>query len=428
MRSYQFITAILAPLITLWLYWRRLRGKEDPCRMSERFGLASQPRPGGTLVWLHAASVGEANSVLVLIRRIRESFPAIKMLLTTGTVTSARLMQKRLPQDVIHQYVPVDTPKAVERFIWHWRPDVAFWVESEFWPNLVMTANDSQCFMGVINARMSERSYRGWKKRASMIRAILRCFDIIFAQSAEDGKRLQNLGARDVMCVGNLKYDAALLPCDESELALLKQIIGQRPLWLAASTHPGEEAMMANVHGLLAATRPNLLTVIVPRHPERGPEIASALQKTWHVGLRSRQDAILPQTQIYIADTLGELGLFYRLCDIVFMGGSLVGHGGQNPLEPARLSCAILSGPYTHNFTDVYKEMEKAGACLRVTSPDNLAVQLDGLLNHTSARDQLQSSVRKWMEGKHGAADKLMGLLGPILDPKAALAAQKELR
>jgi len=422
MRNYRMVTSVIAPLLPLWLYWRKLNGKEDRTRIRERFGFASLPRPAGTLVWLHAASVGEANSVLILIQKIREQFPALKLLLTTGTVTSARLMQTRLPREVIHQYVPIDTPKAVDRFIWHWRPDIALWVESEFWPNLVMAADDSQCFMGVINGRMSERSFHGWQKKAAMIKSMLRCFDIFFAQSEDDGKRLQTLGARDVMCVGNLKYDASLLPCDEGELTALTQAIGSRPLWVAASTHPGEETQIADVHALLCAMRPNLLTVIVPRHPERGADIASELQKKFRVSLRSRKEAITATTQLYIADTLGELGLFYRLCEIVFMGGSLAKHGGQNPLEPARLSCAILTGPHTHNFAEIYKEMEKTGGCLRIESADNLAAQLDGLFNNIAARNQLQSAVKKWMEGKGGTADRLLDILGPVFDPKAAQA------
>ncbi len=366
MRSYRVLTAFIAPLIVLWLYWRRLCVKEDPARLRERFGFASKPRPEVTLLWLHAASVGEAMSVLLLIEKIRARFPQVKMLLTTGTITSARLMQARLPEGVIHQYAPVDTPQATLKFMRHWKPEFAFWVESEFWPNLVMDADDYQCFMGVINARMSERSFSGWQKHPALIRDMLSRFNMVFAQSAEDAKRLEMLGAKDVLCLGNLKYDAALLPCDEAELVQLAKHVGERPAWLAASTHPGEEALIAETHKLLSATRPTLLTIIAPRHPERGNDIANELKKNWRVAQRSKRESLTADTQFYIADTLGELGLFYRLCDIVFMGGSLVAHGGQNPLEPARLSCAVLTGPHTHNFADMYREMEKIGGCLRV--------------------------------------------------------------
>ena len=415
MRNYQLLTSLVAPFIPLWLRWRKFKGKEDPKRFAERFGIPSKQRPKGTLLWLHGASVGEANSVLPLIQKLREHFPEITILLTTGTVTSAQLMEKRLPKGVIHQYVPVDIPKAVDRFIWHWRPDLAFWVESEFWPNLIASAHDYGALMGVINARMSERSFNSWQKRPAMIRQMLSCFDLVYAQSEQDATRLKTLGAKNVTCVGNLKYDAALLSYDENELQNLKRMIGTRPVWLAASTHPGEEIMIAQAHKLLSATRPNLLTIIVPRHPDRGLEIAQELKKTVHTALRSHKEPISTDTKIYIADTLGELGLFFRLCEIVFMGGSLVNHGGQNPLEPARLSCAIVTGPYTHNFADIYHDMETANACVRAANPQKLTTHIDRLFNDSNARSTLQNTVRLWIQNKGGAIDRLLDDLDPLL-------------
>lgn len=415
--SYRLLTTLAAPFLPLWLRYRSAKGKEDPKRIGERFGIASQPRPKGTLLWLHAASVGEANSLLLLIHKIRERVPALHLLLTTGTVTSAKLMQSRLPPGAIHQYVPLDTPKAVARFMRHWHPDLAFWVESELWPNMIREADAYECFMGIINARMSERSFTGWQKRPALIKDMLKRFNLIFAQSEADAKRLEALGARDVMCLGNLKYDASLLPCDENELIRMQNIIKGRPVWLAASTHPGEEEMVATAHGLLAATRPNLLTVIVPRHPERGPAIASALNK-YKTALRSAGEQPDAATQIYIADTLGELGLFYRLCETVFMGGSLVTHGGQNPLEPARLSCAIVTGPHTHNFADMYADMEKQHLMLRAANPQNLAASIGQLLSNADMRATMQQQVKKWVDSKSGTADRLMIYLDPLLQPR----------
>ena len=415
MRSYRLITGIVAPLLPLWLYVRKLRGKEDAQRLRERFGYASKLRPKGTLVWLHAASVGESTSVLVLIEKIREKYPNIHLLLTTGTVTSAKLMQKRLPGDVIHQYVPIDTPAATRRFIYHWRPDIAFWVESELWPNLVMEANEAESFMGIINGRMSEKSFAGWQKRPGIIRPMMSAFNIVFAQTQGDGKRFATLGTKDVRCVGNLKYDAAYLPCNEEDLITLQQATAGRKLWLAASTHPGEEMLIAKAHELLRTDNPDVLIIIVPRHPQRGMEIAANIPGAL---LRSQSKTITADTQIYIADTLGELGLFYRLCEIVFMGGSLVKHGGQNPLEPGRLSCAILTGPYTHNFAEIYEDMEKAGACARSQNAGMLAAQVNSLLNDASIRGHMQSTVKKWMEGKGGTADRLMEMLEPVFNPE----------
>lgn len=414
-RLYFTLTSLISPLIPLWLSLRKWRGKEDGSRFYERFGIASAPRPAGTLLWLHAASVGEANSVLMLITLLRARWPEVKILITTGTVTSAQLMGKRLPKGVIHQYVPVDMPAATAKFMRHWRPDIAMWVESEFWPNLIRCADEWQCFMGVINARMSERSFAFWKKHPALISSMLNRFNFIFAQSEADQKRLEALRRKEVMCIGNLKYDAALLPCDESELLSLKTALEGRPLWLAASTHPGEEDAIANAHTLLSATRRNLLTVIVPRHPERGKDIAAQLGKHHCVALRSRKDALTDGTNIYIADTLGELGLFYRLCEIVFMGGSLVDHGGQNPLEPARLACAIVTGPFTYNFHDIYLDMERTRGCLKLKNNGELAPQIDMLLKHVSAAQSLQTQARAWVEGKSGATDRLVEQLAPVI-------------
>ncbi len=414
---YRALTALIAPLMPLWLHWRKTKGKEDPRRIRERFGFASQPRPEGMLLWLHAASVGEAMSVLHLMAKIRERFPYLRLLLTTGTVTSAKLMQQRLPKDVIHQYIPIDTPEAVRRFMRHWKPDVALWVESELWPNLVLTAHRYQCFMGIVNGRMSPQSFRSWKRSPSLIRSILSCFNIVFAQSEDDAERFRTLGAKDPYFVGNLKYDASLLPCDESVLLSLRQAIGKRPLWLAASTHPGEEETIAKAHVLLVAKYPKLLTLIVPRHPERGGEITTLLKKTGRVARRSRGEPISADIAFYVADTLGELGLFYRLSEIVFMGGSLIPHGGQNPLEPARLACGILTGPHTLNFAHIYWDMEEIGACRRVADASTLATQTDILLSDPDALAFMQDKVREWMQSKTGASDRILDMLEPVFKP-----------
>ena len=415
--KYFMLTSALEPFIKIWLRIRLLKGKEDPRRFGERFGKTKKKRPKGMLMWFHAASVGEANSVLLLISQIQKQYPQYKILLTTGTVTSARLMEKRLPKDVIHQYVPVDTPDATRKFIYHWKPDIAFWVESEIWPNLVYTTHESGCMMIMINARMSRKSYQSWKRYPDMIRELLRCFDYIFAQSDIDAVRLQALSRTEVFCFGNLKYDAALLSCNENELAALQAAIGSRPVWLAASTHEGEEEMIATAHSILVRRRANLLTIIVPRHPERGDKIAAMLRKKGQVAQRSKKQPIAPYIQYYVADTMGELGLFYRLSEIVFMGGSLIPHGGQNPLEPARLSCAIITGEHTLNFFDIYKDMLDVSAVVRATSDINLAAVVDNLFNNGEVRNNLQTAAKGWIDYNSGALKHLMEMLEPVFDP-----------
>ena len=416
--TYKIITSALSPLISVWLRVRLLKGKENKDRFRERFGFTKVMRPKGTLVWMHAASVGETNSVLLLIEQLQARFPDIHILLTTGTVTSAKLIEKKNPKNIIHQFVPVDTPEATNRFLRHWRPDIGFWVESELWPNLVMNAKARGCFMIIINGRMSVQSYNSWQKHALlMIYDMLNCFELVFAQSDEDGQRFRALGAKDVRSVGNLKFDALPLACNEADLFSLQQTIGGRPTWLAASTHANEEEQLVKTHLTLAGTHTNLLTIIVPRHPERGTEISGILAAHGKVALRSRGDKITPETKFYVADTLGELGLFYRLSEIVFMGGSLITHGGQNPLEAARLRCSILTGIHTENFADIYSEMEKLSLCIRVQNTTDLATQISKLMSSSDDLTKMQMLTKEWLRGKGGAVSRIIDIIAPIFTP-----------
>ena len=346
------LASAVAPLM---LRARAGRGKEDPARIGERHGRASRARPSGTLVWVHGASVGESIAALPLVTAILEKQDR-HVLVTTGTVTSARLMGDRLPPRAFHQYAPLDSPASVRRFLGHWRPDLALFVESEFWPNLILETQARGVPMALINARISERSYRGWSRAGALAKRLLSSFDECLAQDDATGTRLEALGAQSVTVSGSLKADAAPLPVDEAALEQFRAAIGARPLFLAASTHPGEETLLLDVALKLRAT--NALTVIVPRHPVRGAEIeAEAIAKGLTVGRRSTGALPVSMTDVYIADTLGELGLFYRAAPFAFLGGSLIPHGGQNPLEPARLGTAVITGPHTHNFDETFRAL-----------------------------------------------------------------------
>jgi 3-deoxy-D-manno-octulosonic-acid transferase len=417
LRYYNILSYCLAPLVPWWLKLRALRGKEERGRIAERFGISSYGRPQGMLLWIHAASVGEANSVLTLIHQLRTRFPTVHILLTTGTVTSTALMKQRLPAGVIHQYAPVDTPQATERFIRHWLPDIAWFVESELWPNLVCTARHYFCLMALINARMSTRSFTFWKKHPAAAREMLAGFRIAFAQSEDDASRLRALGIRDVTVNGNLKYDAPVLSCNESELIKMQQMLAGRPIWLAASTHPGEEILIAKAHAMLAKNHPNLLTIIVPRHPDRGTHIARELAAFGQVVQRSTKTPVHKNTAFYIADTLGELGLFYRLSEIVFMGGSLVAHGGQNPLEPAQLACAIIAGTHTHNFADMYREMYTTDAARQIQDTTQLATLVNLLFTNTHMRTDMQNRAKHFVQSRSGASTAIIDLFSPIFTP-----------
>lgn len=260
-------TAIIGePLIRGFLARRRIRGKEDPIRFTERRGIASIARPAGPLTWLHAASVGEAISVLSLVERLRAERPGLTLLVTTGTVTSAEIMAERLPPGVLHQYAPVDLPGWVRRFLDHWQPDLVLWVESEFWPTLLCAIASRNIPLILINARISQRSFRGWQRIKGTIATLLKCFSLCLAQSEDDGDKLKALGATDVRVPGNLKFTAAPLPVNGDQLTELSRQIGDRPVWAAVSTHEGEEIVIAQAHRNISENTPEVLTLIAPRH------------------------------------------------------------------------------------------------------------------------------------------------------------------
>jgi 3-deoxy-D-manno-octulosonic-acid transferase len=413
---YRALTIALGPAIRVYLNRRRARGKEDPARSPEREGIASRPRPDGRLVWLHAASVGEAISALCLIERLIDDHPEISVLVTTGTVTSAQIMADRLPDGAFHQYIPVDRPAWIARFLDHWRPDMALWMESEFWPNLLQGVSARDIPLILINARISPSSFKGWQRAPRTIARLLGCFSLCLAQSEADAERLRILGAGSVGSPGNLKFSASPLPVDQSALAAIMENIGQRPVWLASCTHDGEDQTVIAAHRALTGQHPKLLTIIVPRHPVRGPAIEElAAAKGHRVARRSDNPAIRPDTEIYVADTVGELGLFYRLSPVVFIGGTLIPHGGQNLLEAAKLGCAIIHGPSMTNFTAIADEMRQAGATEIIGDADGLAPAAGRLLRDTALHAERIAAAARVADAKDGILDAVMVELSPFL-------------
>ncbi|MEJ0009961.1 MAG: 3-deoxy-D-manno-octulosonic acid transferase [Alphaproteobacteria bacterium] len=405
---YSLAGFLLTPFLFFWLKRRAERGKEDAARFAERFGYAARPRPAGRLAWLHAASVGETQSVLTLVRALLARDGQLSLLITTGTVTSAHLVaQQSLPR-TIHQYIPLDTPLPVRRFLNHWKPDLALWVESELWPQLLWGLRARRVPALLINARLSARSYARWKRFPALARDLLACFSAIYAGSGDDASRLRALGASPIEA-GNLKYDAAPLPADDAALSTLQEDIGERPLWLAASTHANEEQMVADAHRALAPAHAGLLTIVVPRHPARGADIAADLRaRGLTVARRSQGERIGAATNIYLADTMGELGTFYRLADIVFLGGSLIAHGGHNPLEPARLNCALLTGPHTHNFAAIVTDLGEAGGLRVAKDSAELATTVGALLAGDEARLAMAAKAAAVVASASGAAERIV--------------------
>jgi 3-deoxy-D-manno-octulosonic-acid transferase len=382
---YRLGTGLLQPALPAVLRRRAEAGKEDPARLAERLGHPSAPRPEGSLVWLHGASVGESLSLLPLIDRLRRERPGFALLVTSGTTTSAELLARRLPEGVIHQYAPLDAPAVARRFLHHWRPDLAVFVESELWPNLLLTARARGTKLALLSARLSDPSLRRWGGAPASARRLLGAFVLVMAQEDDAAARLRALGARDDGRL-NLKLAGDPLPADAAELARVQAAVAGRPVLVAASTHPGEEARVLDAFAEVRNGRHGPLLVLVPRHPARAPEIV-ALARTHPVRVARRSaDEPFAEAEVYVADTLGELGLWFRTGDAVFVGGSLVpGIGGHNPLEPARLDRALASGPHVDNWRGVYDGLAAVGGVTFVDDAEALAAFWSRALRRESA-------------------------------------------
>jgi 3-deoxy-D-manno-octulosonic-acid transferase len=429
LRGYRAAVSLARPLVPAYLSWRAGKGKEDGTRLGERFGRATLPRPVGRLAWVHAASVGELNAILPMIADLRHVRPDVTLLVTTGTLTAAQLAVARLPAGAIHQFVPLDLPDAVAAFLEHWRPDLGVFTESEIWPNLIVAAADRDVPLAIVNARLSKRSFQRWRRRPSLARPLFARFRVVLAQNKLFALRYEQLGARRVEVVGNLKVDAPAPPVDVAALAALRGMIGARPIWLAASTHPGEEAIIAKAHHLIAQELPQAITLIVPRHPDRGAAIDAELTSAGiSVARRSTGAPITASTQMYLADTLGEMGTFLAAAPVVFMGKSLVPPGGgHNPIEPIRLGAAVLSGPSWFNFEDLYKPLLTAGAAREVRSAEDLAAAVVALLRDADARHAVATAGKREVERLSGAQARTLALLEPLLPKRVPPAAETTL-
>lgn len=408
---YGAATGLLEPLAPAALAARARRGKEDPRRLAERLGRAAARRPEGPLVWLHGVSVGESVSLLPLVSALRARRPDLAVLVTSGTRTSAELLARRLPEGVIHQFAPVDAPGAVRRFLDHWRPGLAVLVESELWPNLILAARDRGTRLALVSARMTEASARGWARLPGSARALLSAFDAVLPQDAATEARLARLGA----AVGprlNLKRVGEPLPCDVAELERLRTAVQGRKVVLAASTHPGEEALVVEAFRRAAPDPAEAILVLAPRHPERGPALAAELG----AARRGAGEGPPLDGRPYLADTLGELGLLFRLAEVVVMGGGFApGVGGHNPLEPARLGRGVLTGPHVFNAADVYAEMFARACAIEAADAEALARHIRGLLDHPHIGRRMGEAALAYARREGEALDHALTVLEPLL-------------
>ena len=417
---YRLLTRLLEPLTPRLLDARVKRGKEDAARVDERLGLAGRPRPDGDLVWLHGVSVGETLSLLPVVERFRHERPDLTVLVTSGTLTSATLLARRLPDGVIHQFAPVDTPGAVAAFLDHWRPTLGVFVESELWPNLLLTARDRGVNLALVSARITEKTTAGWTRFPGAARQLLSAFDRILPQDEQSATRLRALGARIDGHV-NLKLSGDALPHDTAAFTALSAAIGDRPVVVVASTHDGEELALARTLGRLTD---RLCLILVPRHPERSPTIATALTRDGHsVAGRAAGHALDAATDIYLADTLGEMGLFLRLADVVVMGGSFSAAlgtppvGGHNPLEPARLGKPAVTGPDVSNWAGITRTLVESGGLAMVETPADLPAVIAPLLADADAARAMGEHARRAAADAGSGLDRLWETLQPLLPP-----------
>jgi len=415
---YRAATFLGGPAIRLYLQRRLARGKEDPARFAERLGRDSRPRPPGPLLWCHGASVGETLGALPLLDRLACERPRIRFLVTSGTRTAAAMLAERLPPGAIHAFVPVDRPAWVRRFLDHWRPDAAIWMESELWPNLLAETADRHVPLVLANGRLSARSHRNWRRLPGFARSVVGRFSLVLVPDAVQADRFRSLGAPDVRVVGNLKAAAVPSAAPPEELAALRAAISGRPCWIAASTHPGEDEIVLAAHARLRRSWPDLLLVLVPRHAERGAAIAElAVAAGLPPVRRAEHRPIAATTAVYVGDTMGEMALYLGLADIVLVAGSFdVGRGGHNPLEPAWSGAAILHGPDMANFAGLAQRMAERGAAERVPGGEELAAAVGRLLADPAERCRRAAAAAAVAAEEAGALDRTLAALAPLLD------------
>ncbi len=416
-RIYHWLMRLGTPALTGYLGHRRRIGKEDALRAPERKGLASVPRPEGFVVWAHAASNGEALSLLPVISRLIADTPGLHAVVTTGTVTSARLMAQRLPDRAIHQYVPVDHPVWVKRFLDHWQPDLVLWAESDLWPNMLAALRERQVPSVLLNARMSERSFRRWMKMPAIAAQLLSAFTFCFAQNDAEAQRLRALGMPDVRMQGNLKYAAEALPAPVEVQKSFSAMLDGRPALLWASTHEGEEEIAIRLHAeFMRQIDPRFLTVIVPRHPRRADAIARLLDASgmsWK--RRSRNEMITAGDSIYLADTTGELGVFFADIPLVVMGGSFGSTGGHNPIEPAQFGATVFFGPSRHNFLTMVDAFVADHAMILAGSEQELVEHVIAACKNPDTARHIGLAAKAHVARQAAVLDAIIDALRPLI-------------
>ncbi len=416
---YSTVLYLLVPLTVYHLIWRGFRQPSYFQRWNERYARYGDS-PHTSTLWLHAVSVGEVNAAVPLVNALRRGRPDLHLLVTTITPTGSERVRALWGHDVEHVYLPYDLPGAVARFLRHYRPRAALIMETELWPNLLFGCRDHGVPAYILNARLSERSLRGYRVLAPLVSRALRTVTTVAAQSMADAMRFVQLGARSgqVVDVGNLKYDVMVPEGLEAFADQCRTHCGRRPVWIAASTHEDEEAAVISIHRRLRERYPDLLLLWAPRHPERFRVVAEhARASGWEVSTRSRAQWPSATDAVFVIDTMGELLPFYACADVAFVGGSLQEVGGHNLLEPAAAGTAIVTGPHLHNFEEISRQLDEAGALRIGQDPMGVGGALEELLADPALRRQMTSAGQLLVESGRGALAQTLVLLAPALGP-----------
>lgn len=419
---YTTLLYLIQPLIWIRLW---VRGRKAPAyrkRWGERYGFYRKTlTPGG--IMLHSVSVGETLAAIPLVRALRHRYPDLSITVTTMTPTGSERVLSAFGSDVQHVYLPYDLPDAISRFLDKVDPKLVLIMETELWPNLIAALHKRNVPLVIANARLSARSAAGYARLGKFVQTLLRRITLIAAQNEEDGERFIALGAKrnQLAVTGSLKFDISVTPqLATKAITLRRQWAPHRPVWIATSTHEGEESIMLDAHRKLLATFPDLLLILVPRHPERFPDTINLVRQA---GLsyitRSSGDVPSPDTQVVVGDTMGELMLLYGIADLAFVGGSLVERGGHNPLEAAAHAIPVLMGPHTFNFKDICARLDEASGLITVIDAASLVKEISSLLTDEDYRNFYGRHAVEVLYQNQGALQRMLQLLEPYLPPRA---------
>lgn len=394
-----------------FLGWRRRRGREDRHRVRERMGVAGLPRPEGRLVWVHAASTGDGQILLPLVGRLGAR--GFHVLVSTRTLASANVLKRMLPAGAFHQFMPLDVPAYVTRFLDHWRPDMVLLAGAELWPNVLIEADRRDLPIIFVNARMSDRVYGYCRRLRGLVVTLLGHVDLCLARTELDAERFSDLGAVSVQTVGDLVYDVPMPAADPQVVSALASRIGSRPVWVAAMTETGEQGLVVEVHRKLLPRFPDLVTIVAPRLPRDGEVLARAASaQNLATALRSRDGLPAKLPGLFVADVAGEIGLFYRASGIAFLGRSMSG-GGRSPIEAAKLGCAVLHGPETEDYAAIYDALDQAQGAAEVGDVETLARVLALLFEDGGKLRLMQRNALQTMDRLCGGTTRVLRAIEP---------------